>query len=242
MNLLRKKLLFSALFPLFCVNAISAYECVRPGYPVAEEFKRSTAVFSGKVIDQGYRKMTDPSGKSFGTEIWIAEIETDRWWKGSGNSKVIVLTTGARVNGDVTRPRPEDIRYQTGESYLIYAHGDENRLSAAGCTRTKNLSEAAEDLRELGEGAPPGKRQDYPPILTRPNGIPDMFKDIPDFSVRIDKPKLERSYRSTIDGEKTTRVIKIQAGGGGGMPRVSSLRCQKSSYLRSRILRLNPVF
>ncbi|MEZ7170600.1 hypothetical protein [Sporosarcina sp. OR05] len=120
---------------------VSACSCVMPP-PPEEALLDAEAVFSGEVI-----KIVDNKNllNGYGFTVYFA---VDESWKGVEQSEVSV-TTGYH-DGDCGFP------FEVGQSYLVYASlGDMNNkstLSTSICQRTTNLSNAAEDLNELGKG------------------------------------------------------------------------------------------
>ncbi len=143
-------LLFTALL-LFSVNAHSSYRCIKPGTPTVE-LKKASAVFSGKVIAQEYQKVINASDKDLGEERLVIKLKADRWWKGSGDSEVILRTSIVKLPNGITEMWAEDFFFDTNESYLVYASYYKGSLATSKCTRTKKLSEAKDELKELGEG------------------------------------------------------------------------------------------
>jgi len=124
-------LLFSSIFS---VNALS---CAEPP-PPKEALEKSSAVFVGKVID-----INEPSNIDSENPIRIT-FEVLTIWKGPDNKKIIVKT-----------PDHYWGPYKMGEEYLIYAYNDEGELTTGLCSRTRFLSGAEEDLKELSDGRTP---------------------------------------------------------------------------------------
>ncbi|WP_174615289.1 hypothetical protein [Virgibacillus ihumii] len=116
---------------------------------VEEEFERSKAVFSGKVVDikekwslRGYT----PKSVLF---------EVTNTWKGVEQSQIII-TTG-QGGGDC------GYKFTQGKEYLVYAnestmYGAKTLVSTM-CDRTDVLS-SSQDLEVLGEGKPPTEEVD----------------------------------------------------------------------------------
>jgi hypothetical protein len=98
-----------------------------------QAFQNSKAVFVGEVLSEEKRGDT----KTF-------EFKVEKYWKGAGSRAVEINVY-------------ETARYQawfrSGERYLIYADSDENgRLRVGRCSRSREISQASEDLRQLGKG------------------------------------------------------------------------------------------
>ncbi|MFZ3591136.1 hypothetical protein ACOI1C_18275 [Bacillus sp. DJP31] len=123
-----------------------ACSCIEPG-AVEVELERSDAVFTGKAIEIKEQKQL---GGGTINKILFELIAT---WKGESKSQ-IVITTG-QGHGDC------GYDFRQGEEYLVYAHrssmyGYNNTgLTTIVCDRTNELSEAEDDLVELGEGKAP---------------------------------------------------------------------------------------
>ncbi|MFJ7700578.1 hypothetical protein [Lysinibacillus fusiformis] len=112
---------------------------------VEEEFERSKAVFSGKVVDIKEKK----SLKGYQSKSVLFEVT--KTWKGVEQSQIII-TTG-QGGGDC------GYNFIKGEEYLVYAdesimYGGKSLVSVI-CDRTDMLSSSQEDLEVLGEGQPP---------------------------------------------------------------------------------------
>jgi hypothetical protein len=128
---------------LFSVHpAALACSCVPPPPPV-DALAQSDAVFVGTVL-----KIED------GTDNRSVTFRVTRYWKGI-DAFVVTVSTGFN-DGDCGYP------FQEGKPYLVYAHG-EKELHTNICTRTRLLSDAREDLDELGPGFP--VLRDLPPVI-----------------------------------------------------------------------------
>ena len=122
-----------------CVFACS---CVPPGSP-AEERAASAAVFSGKVVD-----VDVPGGTITNSADPVkVTLEVLRVWKGPAQPTLVVTT--ARDSASC------GFNFTQGQEYLVYARGTATDLSASLCSRTRLLSEGAEDMAALGEGTRP---------------------------------------------------------------------------------------
>jgi len=108
----------------FQTTSSFACSCVaRPS--VEKSVEKSTAVFAGKVIG------TDNSSSS----LWVSLS-----WKGTREEFVTVSSSMGNCS----------FQFKKGEEYLIYAYGVK-QLKTSVCTRTKKLSDAKEDLAQLGK-------------------------------------------------------------------------------------------
>jgi hypothetical protein len=80
-------------------------------------------------------------------------------WKGKVPEQVLLLTHRVRLSDEVFSFLDEDFLPQVGEHYLVFAyHDDSGRLITRTCSRSKSLTEAKEDMRELGIGRKPEKK------------------------------------------------------------------------------------
>ncbi len=191
------KLLFiiTALL-LFSANTILAADCLRSN-TLSDELKSAAAVFSGKVVAQERRKITDAASEDFGGERLFIKFKVDRWWKGSGNDEIALQTSIVYFAGTI-RQGSEDFRFASEGSYLVYAYFYNGEFGTNVCARTKKLSEATEELKELGEGFPPKTAQNCPDftIFTKSE---DYSTNIWIYSVRFENldPKLKLTYKWT---------------------------------------------
>jgi len=138
----------------FNISPNVAFDCPVTA-SVPDEVNRAAAVFSGEVIAEEYQEVKD--GEDAGAKVLTVRIKVERWWKGKGTNEVTMYTSVTKFPDGTTRSYAEDFRFQKGESYLIYAFGLEDKLRTSECSRTKQLSKADEDLRQLGEGRAPVK-------------------------------------------------------------------------------------
>src|SRR4028118_1063403 len=116
---INKLLLLITLLFLFGLKTILACDCRGGRNFTTEEFKNTAEVFSGKVIAQEYQVITDASDRDFGLEVLIVKLKANRWWKGSGNSEVVLRTETARMGA--IRRSSCDFLFKTEESYLVFA-------------------------------------------------------------------------------------------------------------------------
>ncbi len=126
---------------LLNVSAVHACSCVPPGTP-AEELKKSTAVFAGKVIGIEAPRLVVSSANPVKVTFEVSKV-----WKGPSSKNVVITTALNEASCGYS--------FKEGREYIVYAHGKENELSTGICSRTKLLSDAREELAELGEGITP---------------------------------------------------------------------------------------
>lgn len=140
---------FSAVIISSFPSIVSACSCAElPS--VEEEFERSKAVFSGKVVEVKEKR----SLKGYTTKSVLFEVANT--WKGVKQSQ-ITITTGLG-GGDC------GFDFNEGEDYLVYAnestmYGTESLVSII-CDRTNELSSSQDDIAILGEGQPPNEEVD----------------------------------------------------------------------------------
>lgn len=132
-----------------------AVDCPAPGTPSAE-LKRAAAVFSGEVVAEEYKDVgPDAPEEDAGAKVLVVRIKVERWWKGGSAREVTMRTSVTKLPDGSIRSYAEDFHFTKGGSYLIYAFAPKGKLGTSACTRTRKLSEAEDDLRELGEGSTP---------------------------------------------------------------------------------------
>lgn len=134
------------LFPFCCLsllalNITAALAC-RCSVPSSAKvsLKQSAAVFAGKVIS--IESNVDSQRVRFNT----IKFQVSKSWKG-GAAKTIVVTTPGHSEAC-------GFHFDRGQSYLVYAYtikGQKGLLTGI-CTRTKPLTQAKQDLAELGAG------------------------------------------------------------------------------------------
>ncbi len=116
---------------------VFACSCVVPGSP-SEELAESGAVFLGRPF----------SWKNIGEDDWGGEIvevafEVETIWKGPLSETIYVTTRANEASCGYTF---------SAHKYIVYT---DERFRTWLCSRTRPLSEAAEDLAELGPGQAP---------------------------------------------------------------------------------------
>lgn len=130
-------LVFAAVVAL--PSVCHACSCA-PSPPPEVAVQNASAVFAGKVLGISQQ----------GRDLAVL-FEVVRTWKGARQTQVIVYTgLGGAECG---------YGFKTGETYLVYAYGT-NSLETGICTRTRPISAAGDDLKSLGEGAPPAEPVD----------------------------------------------------------------------------------
>ncbi|RLQ90979.1 hypothetical protein [Planomicrobium sp. Y74] len=129
--------------------AASACSCEQPP-GVAEELKRSDAVFSGKAI------LVDEKPVLFSAATRSVVFQVAQVWKGPAHSQIKIKT--GQGDGDC------GINFSAGQEYLVYAVKSEmygaNELTTIICDRTAVLSQAQGDFAVLGEGQEPTEEVD----------------------------------------------------------------------------------
>lgn len=117
---------------------VSACSCAILETP-AEAFESATAVFSGTVT-----AIEGPSGCVISTaDPARVTFQIYEVWKGPEQS-VIDITTALMSPSC-------GYEFAVGQSYLVYAYGEEDNLQVSLCSRTNTLSSAGEDIQALGE-------------------------------------------------------------------------------------------
>ena len=156
-------LLIAGVFLLLSFDVNLACVCAeRKG--VAEELSQASAVFSGRVVAREYRKVEPRSlVEPAVVEVMVVRFEVERWWKGGMADEAILYTSFTKYSDGGGSASSCEYPLRVGEQYLVYAfsptRGPANELRTSPCSRTVKLEEATEDLKELGEGKEPEKRQ-----------------------------------------------------------------------------------
>jgi len=124
---------------IFANTALNTCSCALPPGP-RESLEHATAVFAGKVIN-----INVLSGTSISSADPVeVTFEVSQIWKGPNYRTLAVITA---INGVSC-----GFSFKQNKEYIVYAYGEENGLSTTICSRTKLLTNAQEDLKELGEG------------------------------------------------------------------------------------------
>lgn len=121
------------------VNHAQACSCIQPA-GVLESLEQATAVFSGEVIEIKEPKniFTDSSNPLTVT------FSLSRTWKGPDYKTLKVHTPISSASCGYT--------FVVGQEYLVYTSGTEGYLEVSLCSRTRIISEAANDFSDLGPG------------------------------------------------------------------------------------------
>ena len=152
---IRLPLLFAMIGALLLVHPelIYACKCATPG-PPSEELASSGLVFSGRVVSiqsvDGPASDPDPEAPDLG--VYSIEFDVETVWKGTVRETMYLTTNRDSASCGFS--------FAEGASYVVYAQDD---LIVHRCSRTRLLSEAAQDLDELGEGSEPAEGGSSPP-------------------------------------------------------------------------------
>lgn len=121
-----------------------ACSCVEPN-SVKDEVQRSSAVFSGEVIDI-VDKNKSASLQSSDDPIAVL-FEVDESWKGVNQTQVVVYTERSEASCGY--------EFSLNNEYLVYAQEIDGTIKASYCSKTSLLTLADQDLIELGIGEKP---------------------------------------------------------------------------------------
>lgn len=156
-TIIRFSMVVFLLFTMFAIpQPASACSCIMPG-PLDIEFSQATAVFSGRVVNikNNYTPIVAFAEKiatTLGFDPFY--FYTDRFW---GNTVTFEVTNSWKlVNTTTIQVRTGNgggdcgYGFSVGSDYLVYAgHIRGEGLGTSICTRTTELSSAAEDLASL---------------------------------------------------------------------------------------------
>lgn len=124
--------------------------------PPLQELDDSELVITGEVVEK--IAIGEPYyPESYDVRVRIKKIIKDKSLKNKVGETVVVHTGSG--NGDC------GFRFESGRSYLVYAYESQGVLTTDGCTRTKRLDKAGDEVVELE-----GKR----PALLRPSKAPEI--------------------------------------------------------------------
>ncbi len=137
-------LLLALLCSVFLAIPSSAYacKCIFPETAPARE--AATAVFEGRVTAV---EEVPPEGE-VGMGMKRVTLALVRTWKGLENKESVTVSTNASSASC-------GYDFEPNTSYLVYAGGSEAALDVSGCSRTRRMSDASEDLAVLGVGITP---------------------------------------------------------------------------------------
>ncbi|WP_277813381.1 hypothetical protein [Geobacillus sp. CAMR5420] len=121
-----------------------ACSCVPPRSP-SEEFTKSDAVFSGKVVRIYETTRKEPEIRERVPKRAVV-FSVNRTWKGVNETHVVVYT--GFHEADCGYP------FEVGKEYLVYAYDDTDWVTGI-CSLTKPLSLAKPDIEAFGKGKPP---------------------------------------------------------------------------------------
>ncbi|WP_279587129.1 hypothetical protein [Paenisporosarcina antarctica] len=121
-----------------------ACSCVEAN-SVKDELDRSSAVFSGEVIEI-VDKNKSASLQSSNDPISVL-FDVDESWKGVNQTQIVVYTERSEASCGY--------EFSLNNEYLVYAQEIDGTIKASYCSKTSLLSLAEEDLIELGIGEKP---------------------------------------------------------------------------------------
>ncbi len=165
---------FAISLVLFLVSMVSvnssddytayACSCMQPLSP-DEELPNYDAVFSGKVTGIEERISNDPVFSS--ADLVLVTLDVDTVWKGEKKDTMTVKTAQSSASCG--------FYFEENREYIVYASQyDDEYLEVSLCSRTGLLSDAIEDLQELGPGIPiksESKSETLPPLKQFKSGI-----------------------------------------------------------------------
>ena len=133
---------------VFAASPSVAYALTCNRVSPQEELARSDAVFAGWVVSINHSSEPSALGP---VEMRIVRFDVTRVWKGDVNERLV-------VKNEVDESQAADgYPFYEGEEYLVYAYGSggDRGYRASYCSRTRPLSDAAEDLLALGKWEAP---------------------------------------------------------------------------------------
>ena len=135
--------LIASVFILLTFDAAYACSCA-PNGPPCDYYGKATAIFLGRVVGSAQRKSyTDERGNKTVYDVGAIRFLVQENYKGAPGYEVEIHSgTGGGDCG---------YWFLRNESYVVYAYGssEDNKLYTNICTRTRHVTEAAEDLEYL---------------------------------------------------------------------------------------------
>ncbi len=144
----------SSIFALFCTFGLAVFvpfalpatalacKCMLGTVEAGRE--SAVALFEGRVTT--IEDVAAVEGAGGGTKrVTLSLVRT---WKGLENKESVVVSTSDSSASC-------GYMFEPNTSYLVYATGSEAELQVSGCSRTRLLSDAGEDLGILGAGITP---------------------------------------------------------------------------------------
>lgn len=131
-------LFFLAITLFLCLpSRVDACSCMGPG-PVCQDYWGASVVFVGTVIDS---KLVPIKIGGFDHQERLVRLSIDEGFRGVEGAQVEVAT--GLGGGDC------GFGFRQAQQYLVYAYEFEGRLTTGICTRTKDISAAAVDLKYM---------------------------------------------------------------------------------------------
>lgn len=149
-------LLFSIVVTgLILFSKSKVYACSCAGGDAKEKLERSTVVFVGKVIDKGGTKKFQHG------RLREYTFEVDKAWKGDDEKHVTIYSydgSSASCGYD----------FVTNQTYLVYSYqGNDNLIQTNLCSGNIPISQANEEIKQLGIGTVINKNIDKVSIYDR---------------------------------------------------------------------------
>ncbi len=146
----------------------SVFACPCPEKPdPLTALKQSVAVFSGQVLN--IDEEGDLSPKT-GTRMRKVAFSVDRAWKGIERIVIKIHTEKDSVACGYA--------FATGNTYLVYAHGEKGNLQVSLCSRTQKLGDVrSEEMAVLGKPIFLPEDEDFPLFI--------LISDFPKTSVFV---------------------------------------------------------
>jgi len=139
--------MYALVFCFMLTEQAHACSCSAPA-TTAEAFKRSTAVFRGRVV-----KISVPSLDWIGltrTGAHRVKFEILKQWKGPAAETTVIVT---RLTGEGC-----GFPFEEQKEYLVYVVAGQKHIQSGICTGTKSIADADEEMEELEEFAADLKR------------------------------------------------------------------------------------
>ncbi len=140
---MKKFILFGMILASFLIftNTANACSCIMAESP-SKSLEKAVDVFSGRVLDVKKPRLGASSIDSVKVKFNVLSV-----WKEAEYKEMEVSTAMSSASCG--------FGFEKGKEYLVYTYDNKGETSVSLCSRTKLLSEAGEDLQELGSGKAP---------------------------------------------------------------------------------------
>jgi len=151
------------------VTSSLAIACGDSGAPLSEKLagavKTADSIFIGKVerfdfikgVPNEFLESLREATPSLTWETKTAVFSVDRYWKGTDDAEISIVTDVTRNSDGTASNSSDDYKFEVGKTYLVFARKFKGYLKTSGCSFTRRDDQIDEILPLLGEGKIPVK-------------------------------------------------------------------------------------